>query len=699
MGRNSVVCGLLALAVLAVYGQVASFEYVGWDDDLYVGEESRAPQGLTTEGAVWAFSTGHAANWHPLTWLSHMLDFELFGRDPGAHHLVNVLLHLVNALLLFGALRLMTRALWLSALVAALFALHPLHVESVAWVAERKDVLSTAFGLLAILAYTAWVRRGGLGLYLATACAMALSLLAKPMLVTLPFVFLLLDYWPLGRLRPGPRDGDEERGEDREPEAPAPPARPLKRLLLEKAPLLVLSVASSVVTFLMQRNGGAVGSTEVVSLAQRAGNALVSYVVYAAKTAWPSDLSILYPHPYLPDSGALPLAGWQVAGSALLLGAASLLVFRTFRRRYALVGWLWYLGTLVPVIGLVQVGGHALADRYTYVPLIGLFVIVAWGGAELATALRERHERLGRAVTPAVVSVLAALAVCSWVQTRHWRDSIALFEHALEVTPRNRSMSFNLGNELRRKGRPQEAIFHYRAALWVKPNDVKVHNNLGLALWSQGEQDEAMRHYREALDANPAFAEARGNLANALRSRGELDEAVEQYHRALRDKPQLVQAQNGLGIALRAQGRLDEAIVQYREALEIEPDYAEAHTNLGLALQSQGKLEEAVRQHRQALRFKPELAAAHNNLGIVLESQGQLDETVGHYREALRIAPGLATAHHNLGNALRAQGNLGDAIRHYEEALRIDPAHAAAQENLEIAVGMRGRLQRARGED
>ena len=675
MARSWIIGLALAIGTWTIYGQVISFEFVGWDDDLYVDSDLPVHAGLTLDGLAWAFRSDHAANWHPLTWLSHMLDFELYGEHPGGHHVTSALLHLLNTLLVFGALRALSGALWRSALVAALFAWHPLHVESVAWVAERKDVLSTAFALAAIWAYAEYAKHGQRRRLLLTGALFGLGLLAKPMLVTLPFVFLLLDYWPLGRLARGP-----------ETEREGARARPLRGLVLEKLPLFALSAASCVVTFVVQKRGGAVSSFEYVSTGLRLANGVAAYAHYLAKTLWPGDLTLLYPHPYIAGSGGVPLPGWQVAEAALLLLAVSALVWLS-RRGYALVGWLWFLGTLVPVIGLVQVGGQAMAERYSYIPLIGLFVAFAWAGGELVEGLRHRHRWVTGAAGLLVAALLVACIHASRAQARHWRDSVALFEHAVEVNPRNRSILFNLGNELKRRGRDEEAIALYRRALAVKPSDVKVLNNLGLALSSQGDRAGAMELYRRVLEIDPGFAESRANLANELRDAGRIDEAIEQYRRALRDKPTLAKGHNALGIALRAKGEMDEAMAHYRKALALDPDYAEAHTNLGLALQVEGRNQEALEQHREAVRLNPDLAAAHNNLGLVLATEGNLEGAIRHYREALRVAPDLVKVRLNLARALESQGSRRLAAREYRSVLELDPGHGEARRRLEALAG------------
>jgi tetratricopeptide (TPR) repeat protein len=543
--RSLLIGGLLTGATLAVYAQAVGFDFVKIDDGLYVTQNEVVQRGLTSRGVRWALTTGYGTSWTPLTWLSLMLDFELYGLDAAGYHATNVALHLLNALLLFAVFQSMTREPWPSAFVAALFALHPLHVESVAWVAERKDVLSTFFGLLSMAAYVRYARNGGRGAYLATAALLALGLMAKPMLVTLPLVFLLLDYWPLDRLRPA---AGREAAEGPERARPAAGPASIGVLLAEKAPLLALAALSGLATWVVQVSGGAVASAGSLPLTLRASNAVVAYARYLGKAIWPSDLSYFYPYP-VPAWGGAPLTGAQVAGALGLLVAISIGVVWS-RRRYAVVGWLWYLGTLVPVIGLIQVGRQAMADRYTYLPLIGLFVIVAWSGSELAARLRQRPA-LRIAVGLVAVTVLVACAGRSWWQARLWRGSEPLFQRALALNPRDATTNFHLGTLLADRGETEEAIRHYRQALATHPRYADAHAALGIALQQEGRLDAAIARYREALAIEPDRVNTHFRLGNALRLRGDLDEAIAHYRRALELRPDFAEAGINLHFALK----------------------------------------------------------------------------------------------------------------------------------------------------
>ena len=616
MRRELFIYLFLVLTTLAVYWQVANHDFIHHDDTQYVSENPHVQAGLTRQSLVWAFTTTQAANWHPLTWLSHMFDCQLYDLNPMGHHLTNLLFHLANTLLLFIVLKQMTGAIWRSGLVAALFALHPLHVESVAWVAERKDVLSTFFWLVTMWTYGRYVAAPGSRRYLLTLFVFGLGLMAKPMLVTLPFVLLLLDYWPLGRFQAGPA-GSNDRGRVQVPLSSVETRSPSSRLIWEKAPFFVVSLASCVVTFLVQQKGGAVETVEAFPLTIRIGNALVSYVSYMGKMIWPQSLAVFYPHP----GTSLPV--WQAVAAGLLLIFITIGVIRAGRKRaYLTVGWLWYLGTLVPVIGLVQVGAQALADRYTYVPLIGLFIMISWFIPDLLAAWRHRGIVLGGAA----VTVVSALMVCTWMQLQHWKNDRTLFEHALKVTANNYLAHDSLGNALAEQGKLDQAITQYNAALRIKPNSLNTHNNLGVAFLEGGDIDQAITHYNAALRLKSDSAETHNNLGIAYFSVGQLNKAISHYLTAIELDPNFGKAHNNLGNALARKGKLDEAIIQYHGALEIKTNYPEAHNNLGVALARQGKLNEAIIQFENALRLQPDYTQARANLRTARQMVSKTNE-------------------------------------------------------------------------
>jgi tetratricopeptide (TPR) repeat protein len=576
MKREALICLALAVSILAVYWQVTGYDFTDYDDNVYITDNPHVQSGITSKSLGWALTATRSGNWHPLTWFSHILDCRLFGLNPRGHHLTSLLLHIANSILLFLALRWATSAIWPSALAAALFAIHPLHVESVAWVAERKDVLSTFFWLLTMLAYIRYAKSPNRRTYLLVVLFFALGLTAKPMLVTLPFVLLLLDYWPLNRfqLRGNYASVHDGRGE------PSPEKLPPIKLIVEKLPMFMLSGIVSAVAFWAQKKAGAMSGLEIVPFKWRIANAVLSYATYMGKLIWPQNLAVFYPHP----RDSLPI--WQVALAGLFLLILSTVIVRLATRyKYGLVGWLWYLGTLIPVIGLVQVGEQAMADRYTYVPLIGLYLIIAWGLADLG----KQNRRLRTVLTVSVTSILMVLALCTWQQAKLWRNSITLFEHTLEVTTNNYVAHYTLGNALALQGNLAGAITHYEEALQIKPNYAEAHNNLGNALAMQGNLAEAVRHYKESLRITPSQGNTHRNLGVALDRQGKHEEAIRHYEEALRINPRDSQSHNNIGVTLAEQGKLEEAVVHFTQALKINPNFTEAQRNLENGLRLLGK--------------------------------------------------------------------------------------------------------------
>ncbi|MGA2465782.1 MAG: tetratricopeptide repeat protein [Thermodesulfobacteriota bacterium] len=669
---------ILIVAILAVFCQVRHHEFISFDDKEYVTDNPHVKSGVTLSGTTWAFLAMHSNNWHPLTWLSHMLDCELYGLNPGGHHLTNLMIHIANTLLLFLVLKRMTGALWKSSFVAALFALHPLHVESVAWVAERKDVLSTFFWMLTMGTYFRYVNYPRLHRYFLVLLSFAMGLLSKPMLVTLPFVLLLLDYWPLGRFRLG-KSIDHRIGSMNSCGSKSSAFS----LISEKSPFFVLAAIAAVLTVFAQQRGGTVKSLEFFPIGVRIANALVSYVSYIGKMIWPPPMAILYPYP---DHFHL----WGIAGASLFLVVVTLLVIRAVRSYpYLAVGWLWYLGTLVPVIGLVQVGMQAMADRYTYVPFIGLFIMVAWGVPDILKGWRYRKIIL--AVSSSLL--LLIFTILAWMQVQRWQDSMTLFEHTVRVTAKNFLIHNKLGNALFQKGEIGKAMTHYQEALRINPNFVEAYNNIGNALFYNGDVQRAIDYYTKALSQAPDYADAHNNLGFALARQGKIEEAITHYQEALRIRPDFAQAQYNLGIALADQGKSEEALAHFAKALRNKSGDADAHNNLGVALARQGKGKEALVQFAKALEIDPNFAEAHCNMGNSLTELGKIDEAIAHYREALRIRPSYPMARYNLGNALLRQGKIEEAIVHYTEALRgrADFAEAHFSRGLAyLMIGNRG---------
>jgi Flp pilus assembly protein TadD len=660
------VCTGLALVTFLVFLPVLHNEFVNYDDPDYVTANQHVQSGLTPSSIGWAFTAGHASNWHPITWISHMADWSLFGDHPAWHHFVSLLFHMANSVILFLLLRSLTTALWPSAVVAALFALHPCHVESVAWVSERKDVLSAFFGLLSLWSYGLYALRQGKGgeaatrarrWYVVSVVLFLLGLMSKPMLVTLPFVLLLVDYWPLNRISPVRR-------------------ATVTRLFLEKTHFFLLSIGSSVVTFFVQRKGGAVSTS--ISLPARIENAVVAYARYLGDLVWPHDLAVLYPHP-----GSWPPSQIWIA-AAVLLAITVVVVLFARKRPYLIVGWLWFLGMLVPAIGLVQVGVQSMADRYTYLPFIGLFIMAAWSLFEViqrATVPSAGSTALA-GMTALMMFVLLAAAFATNQQTRLWQNSETLFRHAARVTRGNYLAYNNLGFYLSNRGETAEAIENYRESLKIKPDYEDALNNLGFSLAAQKKYFEAIENYTLALKVRPNHVEVHNNLGNALSDLGRLDEAIPHYEFALKEKPEHADAHNNFGVVLAMKGRFDEAIEQFHLAMRYKKNYASAHSNLGNTYAVQHKLEEASAEYHESLRLNPNDPQAHNNLGNVLAEQGKLEEAAGEYRQSVKLDANNPETHFNLGMVSLRQSQPAEAEKQFREALKLKPDYTEAEKQL-----------------
>jgi Flp pilus assembly protein TadD len=608
VGRTEIaIAAALAIVTLAIYAQVTGHQFITLDDPTYIQENPMVNRGVTPAGLAWAFTTFYATNWHPLTWISHMIDCQFFGMNAGHHLLVNALIHVANTLLVFWFLLRTTHARWPSALVAALFALHPLHVESVAWASERKDTLSTFFGLLSLIAYARYAKAPSISRYAWVAITLALGLLAKPMLVTWPLVMLLLDYWPLRRLQRA--DGKRQRAR-----AKSQPARRslgeggwsvVRGLVVEKIPLFALVAASAVITFLAQSHGGAVRTFTDAPIALRLSNALVSYAKYLLLTFWPNDLAVYYPFAWL------GIPAWQIIGAAfLLIGITAFCFSQGKTRPYLIVGWLWFLGTLVPVIGLVQVGGQIMADRYFYIPSIGLLIALVFGLTDIARSCRVVP--LLRAGIAA--GVLLILATLTNAQIHRWHDSFTLFEHTLAVTPPNLRAENSLGLAMGAAGRYDEAAAHFEKTLQIDPNFYDGLVGMGVTRALQGRLPEAIGYFQTAIRSQPDTPKAHVQLALALWKENDDQAALEEMRRASQLAPDDAGIRADLGLALELAGRTPEAIEQLQQALRMNPNNAEAHSNLGLALLAAGKARESIPEFEVALRLKPELKGAADNL-------------------------------------------------------------------------------------
>jgi protein O-mannosyl-transferase len=646
MRRTFLISTGLIIATLAAFWPLHHAEFINFDDPVYVTNNENVFGGLTWHGVIWAFTAIRGGNWHPLTWLSHMLDCQLFGDKAGGHHLVNVGFHAANTVLLFLLLRRMTGAAWRSAFVAALFALHPLHVESVAWISERKDVLSTFFGLLALTTYVRYAegRSAKVGerphsalWYVMTLVWFCLGLMSKPMLVTLPFVMLLLDFWPLQRiydLRYTIYESKDLQSEPQIEASSAPLASPTSRksqivyrkLLLEKLPFFGLSVLLSAVTFLAQKEGGAVINLQKMSLGDRLANASISYLEYLAKTFWPAKLAAYYPF-----GSRLPIIEALVAAS-VLIGITLLALMLARLAPYVAVGWLWFAGTLVPVIGLVQVGSQTMADRYSYLPLVGLFIAVVWGVEEITAGWR--WQRLTLALSGG--SILAACFICTQSQVKYWQNSIMLFSHTIQATGDNALAQQNLGHALSLAGRPDEAIEHLSEAIRIRPGYEQAYFNRGNQYGVQGKLEQAIADFREAVRYKPDYEQAYCNLGKALVLQGKMEEARTNFMEALRYKPDYAEAHTKLGNVLVLQGNFQDAREHLSAAVRVQPDYDEGQYYLGAALVRQGEYREASAHLRAAVKLKPDYASALNDLGWLLATC--TDAQVRNVPEAIHCA-------------------------------------------------------------
>lgn len=680
---------LLVLAVGACYAQVVDHQFISYDDLGYVSENPQVRAGLTARGVAWAFKSGEMSNWHPLTWLSHMLDWQLYGPRAGLHKLTSVALHAGNALLLLAVLRRMTGSFWRSALVAGVFALHPLRVQSVAWVSERKDVLSIFFGLLALWAYAGYADVPKARRYLLVCLLFALSLLAKPMLVTLPFLLLLIDVWPLGRAS-GAAWGRAEEGEDLSGAA-VPDARPRfgwARLVAEKVPLLGLSIASSVITFIVQDVSGAVATTEKVPLAGRLANATWAYVAYLVTTVWPRGLTFFYPY-----DPKLPLA--TVAGAAAALVALTALALALRRGRpWVGVGWFWYLGTLVPVIGIVQVGGQSMADRYTYFPVIGVTIALVW-----SMPGRWGRSAAGRAALGAAgVALLGVLAWRTWVEVGYWKDDRTLFARAVEATPDNYMAWINHGGVLGMSGQTQAAADAFRRAVALAPEYSKAHYNLGWTLAGLNRPAEAEACYREALRINPFYTDARANLAAVLNTQGRRDEALKELREAVRREPGHNVAVRALAMNLIDHRLIEEAIPMLERAVALEPTSAELRNNLATALDHAGQSVRAVEQFEKAVALDPRNPGHRENLGNVLLRLNRFGQAADQFAQAQALGARSVGLHRKLAAALVPLNRLGPAADQIAQACRLEPENHELRTLLGGLLAQQGRLPEARRE-
>ena len=665
------ICLGLALATAIAYGRVGGFEFTSYDDPDFVTNNPYTQAGLTAKTIAWTFHSEVARNWHPLTMLTHALDCQWFGLRPGPPHVINLLWHIANTLLLFLVLRRMTGAVWRSGAVAGFFALHPLHVESVAWIAERKDVLSAFFWLLTMWAYLRYtemlkLKSGSAGAwYILTLVFFAFGLMSKPMLVTLPFVLALLDFWPLQRWQ-----------------------KQRARVIIEKLPFLALSGVDSVITWSIQQHGGAMLAVNSLSPSARIDNAFVSYVRYLGKMFWPENLAGLYLR-----HGDWSV--WQVGLAELFLVAVTVtVIWQSSRRPYLAFGWFWYLGTLVPVIGLVQVGMQSMADRYTYLPLIGIFIMIVWWVAELCI-----HPK---ALAAAAVALLLLCLCLTDRQTLYWKDSETLFQRMIAVTDRNYMAHYNLGNLYTRQKRTDQAIEQYQAALRDEPNYADAANNLGGIYLDLKRYDEAIAQYANAARIHSDFTHF-FNLANALADAASarhdpalFAQAVQTYRQALALNPDSAEAHHNFGLTWAAQGDSSQALAEFEQAARLQRDFEAAQFDLAEALSRANRIDEARTHYAAAERLNPTRAETHNGLGLCEAMRGDMTHAAVELNEAVRLQPACASAWGNLGNALAAQNKFDDAISAYASALKLNPADFQTEFNFGLTLYRQGKNAEAK---
>jgi len=670
--KDSFINGGIAAAIVAVtaavYGQVHDFEFLNYDDNVYVTENPYVANGVTWDGVVAAFTKPQNAGWNPVTTLTHMIDVDLFGLNPGPPHIINVLFHCSNTVVLFFLLLGMTGARWPSAFVAALFALHPLHVEPVAWVSSRKDVLSMHFMLLTIRFYLRYVKTPSWKWSVLTVLHFLTALLAKPMVVTLPVLLLLLDYWPLRRLA----DASPILAEKR---------RAALRLVREKIPLFLCSAVICIITLLVQGSGGAVRTLDEYTWYERFGNAIVSYIVYIGVTIWPVRLVPYYPHP-----GAWPVL--TVLGAAgLLLFITAVALLRVRKSPYLLVGWGWWLVSLLPVIGIIQIGSFARADRFTYLPHIGLFIVFTWGIEELTRRVPQRKSVL---TACAIVLFVPAIAV-TYNQVGHWRNTISLFEYVLTVSPENAVAHNNLGIALLTRADAAEAPSgdlaqaeeHLRNAVRLAPAYVDAYNNLGVTLQRQGKEG-AGELFEKALALDPNDPDALQNAARAQLQIGAIDDAVAKFRRASELVPEDADAHYNLAIALTQQGQVEEGVAEFRKTVELKPDDAVFRAGLANGLLRINRVPAAAEQALEGVKLDPENADAHYNLGVALYTMGRKEDAIEELQQAVELEPDFLDAHLNLAGVLANENRTEEAMHHFKEMLRIHPGDERAVRAIEI---------------
>jgi tetratricopeptide (TPR) repeat protein len=663
----------LVLLILAAFEPLRHNEFVSYDDYEYITANPHIKSGFTSPSVAWAFTSGYAANWHPLTWLSHMLDIELFGLNPLGHHLHNLFLHTLNTVLLFWLLHSMTGAVWRSAFVAMAFGIHPLHVESVAWTAERKDVLCALFWMLTIAAYLYYARRGGILRYLLVVSCFALGLMAKPMLVTLPIVLLLLDFWPLGRVQKNTTQTSRHSATINKTVEKKYRSASIAYLVTEKIPLFILTFVSCIITYSVQQHGGSVlaGSPSTHHLM----NVIINYISYPCKIFWPFNLAVLYPYPLY-----RPSAWYLILASLALILWSGFVVSRHAKNPYLITGWFWYVVSLIPVIGIVQAGAQAVADRYSYLPSIGIFLILSWVTAQWSATWRYQKAILG--TIGGLLTI--AMAVCTHTQVTCWKNSMVLYEHALAVTKNNYVMHCNIGRILGEQNRLDEAAEHIRKALQLWPDYPAANDRMAMILIKRGQFDKAMEYLQKVLKTSPTYTEAYYHMGIVFAAQGNRDEAIRSYQQAIRLNSDDFLSFNSLGVLKAQQGLRKEAAECFRRSIQVNPAYAEAWRNLGLTQQMQNQLTDAVASYHTALKNDPNDYRSYYNLARSLQSMGKPREAAGFYRQALQLDPNLTTAMNNLAWILATTSD--NQIRNPVEAITLSQKACQLTDSNDVLV-------------
>jgi len=666
----AVIIIFLIFICLAAFGRITGNGFINFDDQGYVTGNYQIQHGINFQTVKWALTTTYFSYWHPLTWLSYALDWSLFGANAGGHHLVSLLLHIAAAIFLFLFLNKTTNNIWPSAFAAAFFALHPLRVESVAWASERKDVLSMFFAMPCLWAYAFYAQKTSVSKYLLCLILFTLALMSKPTMVTLPFLLMLLDYWPLRRWQKA-LDGQKKGFHS------------IGGLILEKIPFFCLVIAVSILTFLAQNEKGTVASVETISFINRIGNAILSYAAYLEKTIWPFNLAVFYPY-------ELPLPLWKVLISGFIFLCITLASFYYIKKLpFLFAGWFIYLGTLVPVIGLVQVGSQAMADRYTYMPSVGISFMLTWGILYLV----KRENIRKKVLFPAGVAILIFLSVLTWKQCGYWKDSIKLWNHALQVTKNNFMAHGNLGLELFNKGKTDEALIHYNKALLINPNLPVVHQDRGVAYVELGQYQKALEDFRKAVSISPDYADAYYNMGTTLVILTRYESAIDNFNEAIRLYPSFSNAYYNRGLAYHKIGRYRDALDDFSKDISFRPDHADAYYNRGSLYISMGQYQQAIEDMSSVIRLKPDNSSAYFNRSNAYVALSQYQKAIDDLSAVIKLDPKSFDSYNNRGALYIQLGWYQQALNDYTTAIQLKPDYADACNNMAFLYLKKGNIE------